>query len=98
MAALYGSNEALAAVQEGCPNHYFLPRGKATYAWELGGVAHELAAGVVALPSYLSLLAGGPCTSQHIWVFALICVPCMFLLFWVEVRFILAVFPPRLCL
>eukprot|EP00884_Botryococcus_braunii_P011980 jgi/Botrbrau1/20783/Bobra.0156s0014.1 len=58
MAALYGSTEALAAVETGAPNHYFLPRTKAQYAFELGGVAHEAAAGVAALPQYFALLAG----------------------------------------
>ncbi len=62
MAALYGSHAALEEVLPGAPNHYFVPREDPVYSFELGGVPHESTAGIVALPLYLSEIAGLPQT------------------------------------
>lgn len=62
MAALYGSHDALKEVLPGAPNHYFVSREDPVYSFELGGVPHESAAGVAALPLYLATIAGLPNT------------------------------------
>ncbi len=62
MAALFGTNEALAALDG--PNHVFIPRDQVPYVFELGGASHEGCAGLLALRGYLRELAeadgGGP--------------------------------------
>ena len=60
MAALYGTHAAFADVEQGGPNHYFVPPGAVPYNWELGGPSHEACAGVAALPQYLAAIAGPP--------------------------------------
>lgn len=55
MAALYGTNEALAALDG--PNHVFIPRDQIPYVFELGGACHEGCAGLLALRGYLRTLA-----------------------------------------
>jgi cysteine desulfurase family protein (TIGR01976 family) len=56
MAALYGSREALAEVTG--PNHYFIAGDELPRKFELGGVSHEGAAGIVALDHFLRDLIG----------------------------------------
>jgi len=56
MAALFGRREAFAEITG--PNHYFIDKANLAYSFELGGVSHEGAAGLVALYEYLSFLAG----------------------------------------
>jgi cysteine desulfurase family protein (TIGR01976 family) len=56
MAALYGSREALAEVTG--PNHYFISADELPRKFELGGVSHEGAAGIVALDHFLRDLIG----------------------------------------
>ncbi|HVT11475.1 MAG TPA: aminotransferase class V-fold PLP-dependent enzyme [Fimbriimonadaceae bacterium] len=58
MAALWGSNEALADVTG--RNHPFIPRDQIPGKFELGGVLHEGCAGLLALKSYFAFLAGRP--------------------------------------
>lgn len=58
MAALYGSREALAEVVG--PNHEFIPRDDLPRKFELGGVNHEGAAGILALDHFLRDLLGVP--------------------------------------
>lgn len=53
-AALYGSHAALSELTG--PNHAFIPRGELPRKFELGGVNHEGAAGIVALERYLAAL------------------------------------------
>ena len=58
-AAMYGSFEAFAPLTG--PNHFFIPRDKLPYKFELGGFSHESAAAIAALPHYLRFLAdAGP--------------------------------------
>lgn len=56
MAAMYGSREALADVTG--PNHFFIPKDELPRKFELGGVSHEGAAGVLALDQFLRDIAG----------------------------------------
>lgn len=56
MAALWGSNEALAEITG--RNHSFIPRDYIPGKFELGGVLHEGCAGLLALKSYFAFLAG----------------------------------------
>ncbi len=58
MAALYGSRDALAEVVG--PNHEFIPRDDLPRKFELGGVNHEGAAGILALDHFLRDLVGSP--------------------------------------
>lgn len=53
---LYGRHDAFAELTG--PNHFFIPNGEVPYKFELGGVAHEGAAGMAALRSYLQFLSG----------------------------------------
>lgn len=57
MAALFGRHEAIDELTG--PNHFFIPRDRIPYKFELGGASHEGCAGLVALRSYLAFLAGG---------------------------------------
>ncbi len=54
--ALFGRHEAFAELEG--PNHFFVAKDAVPYKFELGGVAHEGAAGILALRSYLQFLAG----------------------------------------
>lgn len=54
--ALFGRTEAFAELVG--PNHFFVPRDEVPYKFELGGVAHESCAGLLALRAYLQFLAG----------------------------------------
>lgn len=56
MAALYGRHDAIAELEG--PNHFFVPRDRVPYKFELGGVNHEGCAALLALGGYLSFLAG----------------------------------------
>lgn len=58
MAALWGSNEALAEITG--RNHPFIPRDYIPGKFELGGVLHEGCAGLLALKPYFAFLAGRP--------------------------------------
>lgn len=62
MAALFGRREAFAEITG--PNHYFIDKANLAYSFELGGVSHEGAAGLVALYDYLSFLAGNHAGSK----------------------------------
>lgn len=62
MAALFGRREAFAEITG--PNHYFIDKANVAYSFELGGVNHEGAAGLVALYDYLSFLAGNQAGSK----------------------------------
>lgn len=53
---LYGSHAAFAELEG--PNFYFIPKAEVPYKFELGGVAHESCAGLVALRQYLQFLSG----------------------------------------
>ncbi|MCC6969845.1 MAG: aminotransferase class V-fold PLP-dependent enzyme [Phycisphaerales bacterium] len=55
-AALFGTREALAELEG--PNHYFIPRDRVPYKFELGGVNHESCASINGLWEYLCFLAG----------------------------------------
>lgn len=55
-AALFGTREALAEIEG--PNHYFIPRDRVPYKFELGGVNHESCAAINGLWEYLCFLAG----------------------------------------
>ena len=55
-AVLVGSAEAMAEVTG--PNHFFMPANAWPKKFELGGVAHEACAGMVAVQPYLRMLAG----------------------------------------
>ena len=57
-AAMYGSFEAFAPLTG--PNHFFIPRDKLPYKFELGGFSHESAAATAALPAYLRFVADAP--------------------------------------
>ena len=54
-AAMYGSFDAFAPLTG--PNHYFIPREKLPYKFELGGFSHESAAAIASLNTYLRFLA-----------------------------------------
>ena len=56
MGAMFGRPEAWAEVEG--PNHFFVPKGEVPYKFELGGVSHEGAAGLLASAGYLAFLAG----------------------------------------
>ena len=56
LGALFGTHAALAELTG--PNHFFVPKKEIPYKFELGGVPHESAAGLVALTDYLTFLAG----------------------------------------
>ncbi|MFO0827350.1 MAG: cysteine desulfurase-like protein [Phycisphaerales bacterium] len=56
MGALYGKSDALAELDG--PNHFFIPRDRVPYKFELGGACHEGCAGLLALWKYLAFLAG----------------------------------------
>jgi cysteine desulfurase family protein (TIGR01976 family) len=56
MAAMFGRHEAFAEIEG--PNHFFVPKESIPYKFELGGVQHELCAGILALGQYLAFLAG----------------------------------------
>lgn len=62
MAALFGRREAFAEITG--PNHYFIDKANLAYSFELGGVSHEGAAGLVALYDYLLFLAGNQVGSK----------------------------------
>jgi cysteine desulfurase family protein (TIGR01976 family) len=53
---LYGRHDAFAELEG--PNHFFVPQHEVPYKFELGGVAHEACAGIVALRDYLQFLSG----------------------------------------
>lgn len=55
MAALFGTNEAFRELEG--PNHFFVPREEIPYKFEPGGASHEGCAGLLALWSYLAVLA-----------------------------------------
>lgn len=55
-AALFGTREAFAELEG--PNHYFIPRDRVPYKFELGGVNHESCAAINGLWDYLCFLAG----------------------------------------
>lgn len=57
-AALFGTREAFAELEG--PNHYFIPRDRVPYKFELGGVNHESCAAINGLWEYLCFLAGEP--------------------------------------
>lgn len=56
MAALFGTREAFAPLTG--PNHFFIPKDELPRKFELGGVSHEGAAGVLALDHFLRDVAG----------------------------------------
>jgi selenocysteine lyase/cysteine desulfurase len=56
MGALWGNHEAIAELEG--PNHFFIPKDEVPYKFELGGASHEGCAGLLALQSYLAMLAG----------------------------------------
>jgi cysteine desulfurase family protein (TIGR01976 family) len=56
MAAVFGSREALAPLTG--PNHFFIPKTELPRKFELGGVSHEGAAGILALDHFLRDVAG----------------------------------------
>lgn len=56
MGALFGRHEALAELPS--PNHFFIPKERTAYRFELGGVSHEGCAGLLGLRAYLAILAG----------------------------------------
>jgi len=58
LAALFGTHEAIDGI--GRPNHEFIPRDDVPYQFQLGGVSHEAAAGLLGLAPYLALIAGRP--------------------------------------
>ncbi|MBL8759915.1 MAG: aminotransferase class V-fold PLP-dependent enzyme [Phycisphaerae bacterium] len=55
-AALFGTHRAFAELEG--PNHYFIPRERVPYKFELGGVNHESCAAINGLWEYLCFLAG----------------------------------------
>lgn len=55
-AALFGTREAFSELEG--PNHYFIPRDRVPYKFELGGVNHESCAAINGLWEYLCFLAG----------------------------------------
>lgn len=57
MAAMFGRTDALAELDG--PNHFFIPRDRIPYVFELGGACHEGCAGLLGLWPYLAFLAGG---------------------------------------
>jgi cysteine desulfurase family protein (TIGR01976 family) len=57
MAALHGRHDAIAELEG--PNHFFIPRDKVPYVFELGGASHEGCAGLLALARYLAWLGDG---------------------------------------
>jgi len=57
-AALYAKHDALAPLTG--PNHDFIPSSELPRKFELGGVSHEAAAGILALDHFLRDLAGTP--------------------------------------
>lgn len=56
MAALYGRRDAMSQLTG--PNHFFIPKDEVPRKFELGGVSHEGAAGLVALDHFLRDLSG----------------------------------------
>ncbi len=62
MAALFGRHEALDELTG--PNHFFIPRDRIPYKFELGGASHEGCAGLLALRDYLAFLAGSDATGR----------------------------------
>lgn len=56
LGALVGRHDAFAELSG--PNHFFIPEGEIPYKWELGGVPHELCAGLLGTRDYLSWLGG----------------------------------------
>jgi cysteine desulfurase family protein (TIGR01976 family) len=56
MGALYGRNDAIDELEG--PNHFFIPRDRVPYKFELGGANHEGCAALRALGPYLAFLAG----------------------------------------
>ncbi|KAK9829554.1 hypothetical protein WJX72_006467 [[Myrmecia] bisecta] len=59
MGALYGSHAAFTQLENGGPNHFWIPGNEVPYKFELGGVSHEGCAGLVALSQYLRVMASG---------------------------------------
>ena len=55
MGALYGRQDAIDELEG--PNHFFIPKDEVPYKFELGGASHEGCAGLLALQSYLAMLA-----------------------------------------
>lgn len=53
---LYGRRDALLAGRN--VNHFFVPESEVPYKYELGGVTHELAAGIAGITDYLDALCG----------------------------------------
>ncbi|HMN96905.1 MAG TPA: aminotransferase class V-fold PLP-dependent enzyme [Phycisphaerales bacterium] len=56
MALLFGTGEAIAELEG--PNHFFIPRDRVPYVFELGGACHEGCAGLLGLAEHLRFLAG----------------------------------------
>ncbi len=56
MGALYGRADAIGELRG--PNHFFIPRDRIPYVFELGGSSHEGCAAIRALDGYLAFLAG----------------------------------------
>ncbi|MFZ4574053.1 MAG: aminotransferase class V-fold PLP-dependent enzyme, partial [Phycisphaerales bacterium] len=64
-AAMYGSHDAFAPLTG--PNHFFIPRDRLPYKFELGGFAHEAAAAIASLTPYLRFLAdAAPAASDRV--------------------------------
>lgn len=57
-AVLYGTRDALDELTG--PNHYFIPKDELPRKFELGGVNHECAAGILALDQFLRDFVGVP--------------------------------------
>ena len=55
---LFGSRRAFEAVRAFGPNHEFVDPKAHAYKFELGGVAHEVSAGLVGMGKYLRVLSG----------------------------------------
>ena len=56
MGALYGRSDALAELEG--PNHFFIPRDRVPYKFQIGGACHEGCAAILALGRFLAFLAG----------------------------------------
>ncbi len=63
MAALYARREALSELEG--PNHFFISRTEWPKKFELGGVPHEGAAAIAALPCFLRFLTGEAEPATH---------------------------------
>jgi cysteine desulfurase family protein (TIGR01976 family) len=64
MGALYGRADAIGELRG--PNHFFIPKDRIPYVFELGGSSHEGCAAIRALDGYLAFLAGDARTGAEV--------------------------------